>query len=65
MKLRSGKNFSHFFKKENQPFRLILLPVRIPEKNEEYEVSINFDEASKQWRKNKVSVGGEGMFAYK
>jgi hypothetical protein len=32
--------------------------------SEEYIVNINFDEASKEWRKNKVSHG-EGMFSYK
>jgi len=61
MKLRSGKKF---FSLENQPFNLILLPVRVPKKNEEYEVSIDFDESSKEWRKNKVSIR-QGSFKYK
>ena len=29
-----------------------------------YEVIINFDDASKQWRKNKIHLG-EGIFRYK
>ena len=29
-----------------------------------YDVDIDFDEASKEWRKNKISLGG-GLFQYK
>ena len=29
-----------------------------------YEVKIDFDKASQEWRKNKISLG-EGMFIYK
>jgi hypothetical protein len=43
---------------------LILLPARVPTKNEEYEISIDFDKASKEWRQNKVSIG-LGHFKYK
>ena len=57
MKLRSGKktNDNKYFKKENQPFKLIILPLK---------VDINFDEASKEWRKNKINLGN-GQFKYK
>ena len=57
MKLRSGKkiNYEKYFKKENQPFKLILLPLK---------VDINFDESSKEWRKNKIHLGN-GQFKYK
>lgn len=60
MKLRSGKKI---FSPENQPFKLILLPFKVPKKDKPYEIVINFDEASREWRKNKVRVG-EG-FVYK
>jgi len=61
MVLRSGKAYLNvFFKKENQPFNLILLP----EKGKMYQVNIDFDESSKEWRKNKIKTGG-GMFRYK
>lgn len=60
MKLRSGKKI---FSPENQPFKLILLPLKVPKKDKPYEIVINFDEASREWRKNKVRVG-EG-FVYK
>lgn len=57
MKLRSGKkiNFKTYFKKENQPFKLIILPLKI---------DINFDESSREWRKNKIHLGN-GQFKYK
>ena len=29
-----------------------------------YEIKINFDEASREWRKNKIHLG-EGIFKYK
>jgi hypothetical protein len=62
MLLRSGKKY---FKMEDQPFKLILIPDKIPQKKEKgNEVVINFDEASKAWRKNKISLG-EGWFRYK
>ena len=74
MKLRSGKILNSFFKKENQPFKLILMPEKMPEKipkKEEhiedkgkYEVNIDFDEASRAWRKNKIHLGETG-FRYK
>jgi len=55
MKLRSGKkiNIDRYFKEENKPFKMIMLPLKI-----------DFDESSKEWRKNKISLG-EGMFKYK
>ena len=61
MPLRNGtKYLKKIFPKETQPFRAILLP----EKTHIYEVNIDFDDSSKQWRKNKVHLG-EGMFMYK
>ena len=61
MTLRSGKKYlKNSFKKENQPFKLVLLP----EKKPIYDVKIDFNEASRQWRKNKIHLG-EGMFMYK
>lgn len=54
--LRSGKKY---FSPENQPFKLILLPKKI-----NYPNNIDFDHASKEWRKNKI-YQGEGMFKYK
>ncbi len=73
MKLRSGKILSYFFKPENQPFKLILMHENIPERKEEHiedkdkgmcEVNIDFDEASRAWRKNKIHLGESG-FRYK
>ena len=70
MKLRSGKILSSFFKPENQPFKLILMPEKIPRKEDyardkgKYEVNIDFDEASRAWRKNKIHLGETG-FRYK
>ena len=66
MPLRSGKEYQckiflkKIFPKETQPFNMVLLP----ERGLQYEVTINFDESSKAWRKNKKSLG-EGMFKYK
>ena len=71
MPLRCGKEYrkkeylkkeylKKIFPKEAQPFNMILLP----EMNKQYEVNIDFDESSKAWRKNKISLG-EGMFKYK
>ena len=61
MLLRNGKQY---FKVENQPFKMVLLPKKIPKKGNTYNVIIDFDEASKSWRKNKISLGG-GVFQYK
>ena len=63
MLLRNGKRFMNI---ENQPFRTILLPEKIPkkEKKQLYKINIDFDEASKEWRKNKIHMGG-GNFKYK
>jgi hypothetical protein len=59
MPLRGGKEYlKKIFPMETQPFNPILLPERV------YEVKVDFDEASRQWRKNKVQLG-EGMFMYK
>ena len=61
---KGGKEyFKKSFKTENQPFKMILLPEKVPNKKI-YDVSIDFDEASKQWRKNKIHMG-EGFFKYK
>ena len=76
MPLRSGKEYrkkeyrkkeyrkkeylKNIFPKETQPFNMILLP----EMNKQYKVNIDFDDSSRQWRKNKISLG-EGMFKYK
>ena len=56
MMLRSGKKYNY---PSNQPFKLILLPEKI-----NYPNNIDFDDASKEWRKNKIYMG-EGMFEYK
>tara|TARA_B100001094_G_scaffold9529_1_gene8513 strand:- start:568 stop:735 length:168 start_codon:yes stop_codon:yes gene_type:complete len=53
MLLRSGKKYSFI---ENEP--VILIP------STETKVDINFDEASKAWRENKVYLG-TGVFKYK
>ena len=66
MPLRSGKEYQKkeyqkkFFPKETQPFNMVLLP----EFGKQYKINIDFDESSKAWRKNKISLG-EGMFKYK
>ena len=61
MPLRNGKEYLKLlFKKENQPFNLILLP----EKSIIYKVDIDFDDSSKAWRENKIKLD-EGMFRYK
>ena len=59
MEMRSGKIIQTYFKKSEQPFKLILLKEKVPK----YEVNIDFDGASKEWRKNKISVGN-GQFIY-
>ena len=71
MPLRSGKEYQKIdhatYKKEfirqlfmpnQQPINLILL------KEPPYSVNIDFDNASNEWRKNKISLGN-GMFKYK
>ena len=50
------------FNPKNQPFKLVLLPEKMPRKK--YKVNIDFDEASLQWRKNKIP-NGHGGFIYK
>ena len=35
MKLRSGKIFNSFFKPENQPFKLVLMPEKIFKKEKQ------------------------------
>lgn len=71
MPLRNGKEYrkkeyqkkeylKKIFPKETRPFNMVLLP----EMNKQYAVNIDFDESSKAWRKNKISLG-EGMFKYK
>jgi len=65
IKLRSGKILKKIFKQENQPFKLILAPEKFPPACPAHQkaVCIDFDEASREWRKNKISLGG-GMFKY-
>jgi len=71
MPLRSGKEYQkidhatskkefirQLFMPNQQPINLILL------KEPLYSVNIDFDNASKVWRKNKISLGN-GMFKYK
>lgn len=66
MPLRNGKEYQKkeylkvLFPKETRPFNMILLP----EMKKQYAVNIDFDESSKAWRKNKISLG-EGIFRYK
>ena len=59
MKLRSGKKIGSNIGTENQPFRLILAPVKLKK-----DIVIDFDESSREWRKNKIHLGN-GMFKYK
>jgi len=66
---RSGKEYRisiNTFSTTNQPFRQILLPEKINDdpKKKYPNNYINFDEASRQWRKNKISLGF-GIFKYK
>tara|TARA_A200000113_G_scaffold80138_1_gene71209 strand:- start:1474 stop:1680 length:207 start_codon:yes stop_codon:yes gene_type:complete len=61
MPLRCGKEYQKkFLPKETMPFNMVLLP----ELGKQYKINIDFDESSKAWRKNKISLG-EGMFKYK
>ena len=72
MPLRSGKEYQKVlpkaYKKEfirqlfmpnQRPINLILLK----EQSYSYSVNIDFDNASNEWRKNKISLGN-GMFKY-
>ena len=54
MPTRSGKEY----KLNNSAIRLE------PSKKIVYDITIDFDESSKQWRKNKIYLG-EGIFKYK
>ena len=61
MPLRNGKEYLKvLFPKETRPFNVILLP----EMGIQYAVNIDFDDSSKSWRKNKISLS-DGMFKYK
>ena len=71
MPLRSGKEYLNkeyrkkeylkkILPKETQPFNMVLLP----ELGKQYKINIDFNDSSKAWRKNKISLG-EGMFKYK
>ena len=59
MKLRSGKKIGSNISIKNQPFRLILAPVKFNK-----DPVIDFDDSSREWRKNKIYLGN-GMFKYK
>ena len=62
MPLRSGREYLKvIFPKETMPINLILLE-KVERKK--YKVNIDFDLASKEWRKNKILLGN-GMFKYK
>ena len=69
MPLRSGQEYlkqeylkQDHFNPKNQPFKLVCQPEKMPCKK--YKVNIDFDEASLQWRKNKIP-NGHGGFIYK
>ena len=66
MHTRSGKEYRFSFNTKNQPFKEILLPEKINDipKKKQTNNYIDFDEASKAWRKNKISLGF-GIFKYK
>ena len=64
MPTRSGKEYRLSFNTKNQPFREILLPEKINDIPKKIKTNIDFDEASKEWRKNKISLG-YGLFRYK
>lgn len=61
MPLRSGQEYlkKEYLKKvdnsDNQSLKL---------NSRQYIVNIDFDDASKEWRKNKIHLGG-GLFKYK
>lgn len=65
MPTRTGKEYHISFSTKNQPFRHILLPEKIHNlpKKTQYNNYINFDEASREWRQNKISLGF-GIFKY-
>jgi hypothetical protein len=59
MPLRGGKEYlKKMFPMETQPFNPILLREKV------CEVTIDFDDSQRHWRKNKIHLG-EGMFMYK
>ena len=64
MPLRSGKEYlrKDHLNSKNQPFKLVCQSEETPRKK--YKVNIDFDEASLQWRKNKIP-NGHGGFIYK
>lgn len=66
MELRSGKKIGSNINTENQPFRLILAPLKFKKDpvNFKKDPVIDFDESSREWRKNKIHLGN-GMFKYK
>jgi alkyl hydroperoxide reductase subunit AhpC len=69
MPLKGGKEYlKRSFPTEQQPFNMILLPEEVEKikkiDKKIYKVSIDFDESSKSWRKNKISLAN-GMFKYK
>lgn len=65
MPTRSGKEYHLSFSTKNQPFKIILLPERLNNFHKKQTNNyIDFDEASKAWRKNKISLG-YGFFKYK
>ena len=62
----SGKEYHLSFSTNNQPFKMILLPEQVNNitKKKQTNNYIDFDEASKLWRKNKIYLG-YGIFKYK
>ena len=66
MPTRSGKEYRLSFNTKNQPFKIILLPEKINNitKKKQTNNYIDFDEASHEWRKNKISLD-YGIFKYK
>lgn len=66
MPTRSGKEYRLSFNTKNQPFKQILLPEKINDipKTKQTNNYIDFDDASKLWRKNKIYLG-YGTFKYK
>lgn len=62
MKLRSGKKIGSSINTDNQPFRMIIAKDKI--NNQIFSNNIDFDNAKKEWRKNKINLGN-GMFKYK
>tara|TARA_B100001123_G_C14859005_1_gene847215 strand:+ start:380 stop:562 length:183 start_codon:yes stop_codon:yes gene_type:complete len=60
MLLRNGKKYINI---ENNSFRKILLSEKNP-KGKLYKINIDFDESSREWRRNKIYMGC-GVFKYK